>query len=139
MPSDDLPEPVELEFFARAEHLSEVRKLVERLSGKTKLTRAQRTDFLTAVDEAVTNAIRHGSPNGERSLIRVSCHALPDSLIVEVRDEGPGFAVGAMPSMPSPESPAGRGLPMMCALADSVEIASSARGTAITLKKIAGK
>lgn len=136
MPSDDLPEPVELEFFARAEHLSDVRKLVERLSGKTKLTREQRTDFLTAADEAVTNAIRHGSPRGERSLIRVSCRALPDSLIVEVRDQGPGFAASPAPAMPSPESPAGRGLPMMCALADSVEIASSAKGTSITLKKL---
>lgn len=136
MSSDDLPEPVELEFFARAEHLSDVRKLVERLSGKTKLNRDQRTDFLTAADEAVTNAIRHGSPNGERSLIRVSCRALSDSLIVEVRDQGAGFAAGPAPAMPSPDSPGGRGLPMMCALADSVEIASSAKGTTITLKKI---
>ena len=127
--------PVELEFFARAEHLTDVRRLVERLGQKTTLSREQLDDLLTAVDEAAANAIRHGSPQGERSLVRVVCHPLPSGLIVEVRDTGAGFAAPHNPTMPGPDAPGGRGLPLMCALADSVEISSSSKGTIVALKK----
>jgi anti-sigma regulatory factor (Ser/Thr protein kinase) len=129
--------PVELEFFARSDQLADVRKLVERLAAKTRLNKEEVEDFLTAVDEAAANAIRHGSPKGERSLVKVVCHTLPTALIIEVRDQGDGFAVPSAPSMPGPDAPGGRGLPMMCALADAVEIASSPKGTTITLKKLA--
>ena len=129
--------PVELEFFAKAEHLSEVRKLVERLATKTRLGKHELDDLLTAVDEAAANAIRHGSPKGERSLVRVVCHPLHAALVVEVRDQGTGFAVPQTSAMPSPEALGGRGLPLMCALADTVEIASSPKGTTVTLKKFA--
>ncbi|MBC8104547.1 MAG: ATP-binding protein [Cytophagales bacterium] len=129
--------PVELEFFAKPDHLAEVRKLVERLASKTRLSKEELEDFLTAVDEAAANAIRHGSPNKERSLVRVICHTLPDALIVEVRDQGQGFLVPYSPSMPGPEAAGGRGLPLMCALADTIEIASTPKGTTITLKKLA--
>ncbi len=129
--------PVELEFFARPDRLAEVRKLVERLAAKTRLNKEEVEDFLTAVDEAAANAIRHGSPQGERSLVKVVCHILPTALIVEVRDQGNGFFVPGNARMPEPDAPGGRGLPLMCALADTVEIASNPKGTTITLKKLA--
>ena len=129
--------PIELEFYARPEHLSDVRRLVERLAAKSSLNREQISDFLTAVDEATANAIRHGSPQGERNLVRVVCHSMPDALIVEVRDQGVGFNAPASPEMPPPDAQGGRGLPLMCALADRVEVASTPRGTTVTLKKVA--
>ena len=130
--------PAHLEFFARPDYLADVRRLVERLAAKTKLTRFEIDDFLTAVDEAAANAIRHGSPQGERSLVKVVCHLLGDKgLLVEVRDAGAGFSAPARSPMPAPDAPGGRGLPLMIALADSVEIASSAKGTTVSLKKTA--
>ena len=129
--------PVELEFFARPDHLAEVRKLVERLAAKTRLNKEEVEDFLTAVDEAAANAIRHGSPRGERSLVKVVCHTLPTALIIEVSDQGAGFLVPGNAAMPEPDAPGGCGLPLMCALADTVEIASNPKGTTITLKKLA--
>lgn len=130
--------PVELEFFARPEHLADVRRLIERLAAKTPLSRSQTEDLLTAADEATANAIRHGSPSGEKSVVRVVCRPMPTGLLVEVRDTGNGFTVsGTSTSMPGPEAPGGRGLPLMCALADSVEISSTSRGTTIALKKTA--
>ncbi len=130
-------EPVELEFFARPDQLADVRKLIERLAAKTRLNKEEIEDLLTAADEAAANAIRHGSPRGERSLVKVVCHTLPTALIIEVRDQGAGFAVPGDSPMPGPDAPGGRGLPLMCALADAVEIASSPKGTTITLKKLA--
>lgn len=128
--------PVEIEFYAEAEHLVDVRRLVERLAGKTDLNRDQLMDLLTAVDEAVANAIRHGSPQGARSLVKVICHVLPSGLIVEVRDSGTGFTVPHSSRMPGPDSIGGRGLPLMIVLADSVEISATRKGTIVTLKKM---
>ena len=136
--SEDKNTPVELEFYARPEQLMEVRRLVERLGKKTPLSRSELDDLLTAVDEAAANAIRYGSPLGTRDRVRVVCHLLQNGLLIEVRDNGNGFTAPHSPTMPEPEASGGRGLPLMCALADSVEIASSSRGTTITLKKVAG-
>lgn len=126
---------VALEFFARSDQLAGVRKLILRRAAKTLLGKEEIEDFLTAVDEATANAIRHGSPRGERSLIKVVCYTLPTALIVEVQDQGQGFVLVNAAVMPGPDAPGGRGLPLMCALADTVEIASNAKGTTITLKK----
>jgi serine/threonine-protein kinase RsbW len=127
--------PDELEFPAKPEHLVDVRRRVQELAADTSLTRQDTDDLLTAVDEAVANAIRHGSPNGPKSRVRVSCQSAPTGLTVEVADQGKGFAVTVAPRMPGPEALGGRGLPLMCALADSVEVASGSDGTRITLKK----
>jgi anti-sigma regulatory factor (Ser/Thr protein kinase) len=62
------------------------------------------------------------------------CQPSAAGLLVRVRDQGKGFAVPKTPRMPSPDAPGGRGLPLMCALADSVEIAAGKRGTTVTLK-----
>ena len=86
-------------------------------------------DFLTAVDEAVANAIRHGSPRRERDVVRVRCLPLPSGVRVEIQDQGKGFVVPRSPVMPGPEATGGRGLPLMCALADKVEVRSSGRVT----------
>ena len=127
--------PVELEFPAKPAHLADVRKTVERLAAQTPLKRHEIEDFLTAVDEAVANAIRHGSPQGERNKVRVVCRNRPDTLSVEVQDEGTGFSAPHAPAMPGPEAMGGRGLPLMCALADTMEVASSSHGTRVTLQK----
>ena len=132
--------PAELEFFARPDHLADVRRLVERLAAKTALSPDEVSDFLTAVDEAAANAIRHGSPQKERSLVKVICHLLGNrGLLVEVRDTGGGFSKPANAPMPAPDAPGGRGLPLMIALADSVEITSSPKGTTVSLKKSSKK
>jgi anti-sigma regulatory factor (Ser/Thr protein kinase) len=129
-----------MEFSARAEHLAQVRKLVERLAARSDLHRDEVDDFLTAVDEAVANAIRHGSPRGgDHDSVRVTGRSLADALVVEVEDHGKGFAIPSAPVMPSPDAPGGRGLPLMCALADTVEIASDQHGTRVTLKKHTGQ
>lgn len=127
-----------LDFPAQPEYLVGVRRQIECVAKQTSLSQTQVEDFLTAVDEAVANAIRHGSPNKENSRIGVSCRRLPDGLIVEVRDEGTGAVFPDDPAMPLPDEIGGRGLPLMQALADSVEITSSENGTLVKVAKFAG-
>lgn len=126
------------DFNARPEILVEVRRLVEGAAQTMGLNREQISDLLTAVDEAAANAIRHGSPRGTDSIVHVRCYATPSGLAVEVRDEGKGFAVSGKPRMPAPDATGGRGLPLMIALADTFEVASTPHGTTVTLKKGTG-
>jgi anti-sigma regulatory factor (Ser/Thr protein kinase) len=124
------------EFAARAEHLSEMRRLVEDAAQKVGLNRPQISDLLTAVDEAAANAIRYGSPKGAESRVRLRCYGVPGGIAVEVKDEGRGFPVSGEPRMPAPDATGGRGLPLMIALADTFEVASTPHGTTVTLKKM---
>jgi serine/threonine-protein kinase RsbW len=49
-----------------------------------------------ALREAVVNAFRHGrSPDGAPT--RISLHLTPDSLVITVRDRGPGFDPDRVP------------------------------------------
>ena len=124
------------DFPARAEVLSEVRRMVEQCAAQTGLSKMQTEDLLTAVDEAAANAIRHGSPkNDPTAQLRIVCQHTAQWLEVRVRDFGAGFAVPEVPTMPAPDAMGGRGLPLMVALADSVAIASTPTGTTVTLVK----
>jgi len=49
-----------------------------------------------ALREAVVNAVRHGS-GPENAPARIALHLTPDSLVITVRDRGPGFDPDALP------------------------------------------
>jgi len=94
-------------------------------------------DFQTAVTEAVTNAVRHGSPAGEADEVGITAHRTADgSLRVEVADHGAGVPPSRLPSaMPAPDALSGRGLPLMQHLADAVEFRPAAAGHSVVLLK----
>ena len=128
-------ERADLSFPAQPRFLSEVRRTLERMARHARLSQSESQDLLTAVDEAVANAIRHGSPRGEQNTVRVTCETAPNALVVSVQDEGRGFQVASDPQMPEPDAPGGRGLPLMCALADTLEVTRHGGGTRVTLEK----
>lgn len=47
--------------------------------------------LVVSIREAVTNAMTHGSPHGNRNDVRLAFHLDGRSLVVEVADQGPGF------------------------------------------------
>ena len=102
------------DFLARAEVLSEVRRMIEQCATNTTLNKIQIEDLLTGVDEAAANAIRHGSdktdPNAQ---LRITCHHTTAWLEVRIRDFGRGFSVPEVPTMPAPDAMGGRGLPLI--------------------------
>lgn len=80
---------------------------------------------LRIVQEAITNAVRHASP----SAIEVATRVEDEALVVEVRDDGRGFA---------PSTRRGRGLGNMERRAEEIgarlQIASDAGGTRVELR-----
>ena len=93
-------------------------------------------EILVAVEEAASNALRHGRPQGTGQ-IGIRCAYTPAEFIVEVIDDGRGFTYrpAKYKEMPDPLAPGGRGLYLMNRLMDSVGIASSSKGTVVTMTR----
>ncbi|MBV8367502.1 MAG: ATP-binding protein [Candidatus Eremiobacteraeota bacterium] len=92
--------------------------------------------FLTAVSEALANAIEH---SGTPTSIEVSCRLTGRRLVATVVDDGVGFAseVPGEPVLPDPLAERGRGLPIMRRLTDHFEVRSTpGAGTSVILERM---
>ena len=136
---------VEIEIPARADYVSLVRLVVAAAAELAPSFEPSRIDDLrVAVSEATTNAIQAHIRSGSTRPVKVCCQCSNGSVVVTVRDEGPGFDVDALPEMPPPESEArlgresGMGISIMRTLADQSSIDSSSEGTEVRLAFLVG-
>ena len=88
-------------------------------------------EFVFAVNEAVTNAIRHGASD-EHGLIHLSIVADADRLTFSVRDRGT-FVMPILDGSMSADH--GRGLALMASLVDEVQLEIEPGGTTVRLSK----
>lgn len=111
---------------ARAEHVALCRDLLTGVARTAGLDSGELADLRVAVSEAVTNAVVHGSRDGES--IEVAYAAGPGLVVVEVEDGGAGFdpAAVAVPADDLPEH--GLGLALLRALADEFEVGRRGSG-----------
>ena len=96
----------------------------------------ERFGIRLALDEAVTNAVKHGNELDPRKTVYVAWRTEPGLLEVTVRDEGPGFDPLEVPDPTAPENltkPSGRGVMLMKNYMD--EVFFSETGNQVTLKK----
>ncbi|MEV4344546.1 ATP-binding protein [Actinoplanes sp. NPDC049596] len=107
-----------------------VRQLVKCVARNSGLAVSDQADFVLAVQELVTNAIRHGGGRG-RLVLRLA----GDCLVCSVTDTGAGFA--GLPAAGSGPPPAGReggrGLFLIRQLTQSAEIINGATGCTVTI------
>ena len=99
------------------------------------ITKPELTDFVSAIGEALANAIEHSHTSEP---IEISAWLLgEDRLFASVRDRGVGFAPiggGCSPALPSDFAERGRGMPIMRRCADIFSVRSApGEGTRITL------
>lgn len=87
-------------------------------------------DIVLATQEAAMNAVRAGAGTP----VSVAVWADPEAIWVSVQDSGRGFAHHCLPRWPSPWSTHGRGLCLMHALMDGVEI-THAHGTRVVMHR----
>jgi anti-sigma regulatory factor (Ser/Thr protein kinase) len=88
-------------------------------------------DFVFAVNEAVTNAIRHGMPD-EDGHIHLSIHADAQRLTLAIRDSG-SFRWQDPNGAPSQDG--GRGFALMARLMDTVQLCVASGSTTVRLSK----
>jgi serine/threonine-protein kinase RsbW len=104
---------------ARPENVAVVRHVLGALADALGLPRAVTDDMRLAVTEACTNVVRHAY-SGDDGTIDVVVRPKRGALEVVVADAGRGLG-------PSPDTAGpGLGLPLIAALADSLEIERSA-------------
>jgi len=85
-------------------------------------------DFVIAVNELLTNVVRHGGGTGQVELWRSGT-----AVVCEVSDRGTGLHRTDPPQRPAPDVPGGWGLWLAGELTDKLEIKSGERGTAVRI------
>ncbi len=89
-----------------------------------------------ALEESMSNAIRHGNKLDESKCVLVECKASPSRFWLRVTDEGPGFKIEAVPDCTSDENLeccGGRGLALIEAYMTFVEYNEC--GNSVTMEK----
>jgi len=113
-----------------------IRNYVGAVARERSFSEAGVRDILIAVSEAATNALKHGSPQGDQDEIAVRCHLEADRLVIEVMDQGEGFDPLSVP-VPVAEQmrEGGMGIFFMRTLMDEVSFDCGSRGTTVRLVK----
>jgi serine/threonine-protein kinase RsbW len=90
-----------------------------------------------SVDEAVTNAIKHGNKLSPDKTVRIDFQRTDAGIRVEIEDQGPGFRPEDVPDCTKDEnleSPTGRGLMLMREFMTRIEF--SPKGNLVVLEKL---
>jgi anti-sigma regulatory factor (Ser/Thr protein kinase) len=91
-------------------------------------------DVLLALDEAISNAIRHGSGAGDPVLVSVRSDG--GWIEMSVRDGGPTPRLPRLPDEPPPALQAGgRGLWLILQLVDEVRLQRVEHGTRLVMRR----
>jgi serine/threonine-protein kinase RsbW len=95
--------------------------------------------LITALREAVANAVRHGNRQNPHRVVRIAYTISKSTVTIRVEDEGEGFDPSEIPDPTDPENllrPSGRGIFYMRQFMSSVEFGSTpAGGTAVVMVK----
>ena len=116
-----------------AEHFADVRREVDTAARQCGLPADKTIDFVTAVNEVMTNAVRHGGGRGELRLWD------GDGLTCEVRDHGPGFTVSDYldrHDRPAPSAGGGMGLWIIQQTSEALSINSGPSGTTVRISAV---
>jgi serine/threonine-protein kinase RsbW len=68
------------------------------------------------LEEAILNGLHHGNGGDPSKTVRIRYRVLPEAVLADVEDEGPGFDAATVPDPTAPENrerPSGRGLLLM--------------------------
>ena len=104
-----------------------LRRAVEQVAAENGLSPEAAFDLKLAATEAVGNALRYAS--GQGSAVDVALMSEDGVVEVEVRDRG------RTARAPHRDPDGGRGIPLMLALTDEVDFASTGDGTRVRLTK----
>jgi len=110
-----------------------MREFVEEFAIGCAATDEQLFDIRLAVSEASTNAIKHGSPMGDRCSVSIACQCNQGYLHIEISDEG-AFRE-KVSSHNDDISMNGRGILLMLSAMDKVTFDESDVGTVVTMAK----
>lgn len=110
--------------------LPRVRRLTVTWATRAGMSAEAADDFVIAVNEIATNAVRHGSP---RASLRLWVSG--GAGVAEIRDSGHWIAAAAPAPLPRrPAEQGGMGLEVARMVCDGLQIKATASGTAVLLR-----
>jgi anti-sigma regulatory factor (Ser/Thr protein kinase) len=121
-----------------AHRCQEVRDRLAAFAAENAIPHDDFTAFMTAVGEAVANAVEH---SGAESPIEVECRAAGDRIVATVRDAGVGFHLKSLSEgrldLPRADAERGRGIVIMRRCSDIFAIESRpGSGTSVTVGRV---
>ncbi|GAA1841182.1 ATP-binding protein [Asanoa iriomotensis] len=121
--------PLLVETFARGQ-VTDLRHSFAACAEAAGLRDQRLDDFVLAVNELITNAVRHGGGAGRLRLWRVGA-----TLVCEVSDGGGGIGAERLASneRPTPDTAGGWGLWLAGQLSDSMVVTSGPAGTTVEI------
>ena len=122
---------MERDVVAEPTELAETRRLADAAAASYGLNGSERFEFAFAVNEAVSNAIEHGSPSPEGT-IRLRFAEEKDALVFCVKDYG---KFSPQPKMEESPSNRGRGLALMASMVEELGLCRDSTGTLVRLIK----
>lgn len=124
----------QFEITAHPRNVHEARERVQVLAVRAGFTGLDLADIEIAVGEAVTNAILYGSPDGT-SHVQIVCGLSLTTFFVEVHDKGHGFDPSHVRQEEDYDALGGRGIRLMRALMDEVDLHYGGDGMVARLSK----
>jgi serine/threonine-protein kinase RsbW len=108
--------------------ITALRHSVASCAGAAGLTGERLDDFVVAVNELLTNAVRHGGGGG-----RIALWVADGQVVCEVSDSGGGLTAARRerPVRPAANQPGGWGLWLAEELTDSFDLRTGATGTTV--------
>jgi serine/threonine-protein kinase RsbW len=116
-----LPQRVELEISSDPRWLRMVRAMMDEISRQAGFGEAERCDIMIAVDEALSNVMKHSYKGDPNCRVWLSCTAENGSLEVVLRDQGEALDPQRLePPPPDEMRVGGRGIFLMRSTMDEV-------------------
>ncbi|MEX0928474.1 MAG: ATP-binding protein [Balneolales bacterium] len=119
---------------SRLEKLDDVQTFAEELKERAGLDDEKAAGVSLALNEAVTNAVRHGNKGDADKKVEITANLTQTELLIEVEDEGEGFNPELIPDPLAEENvlkTSGRGVYLMKQFSHVVRY--SAKGNKVTL------
>ena len=130
MTIDTHPRPLgslHIEVPATADRLGEIRRQLTEWLQPIGLSDTNVADIVLVVNEACSNSIEHAYRNAAPGLIRVQAAMTGRQIVIDIADSG----VWQAPL--SQDTTRGRGLPIMHAVSDRLELDRTAAGTTVRI------
>ena len=124
----------QFEITARPQNAAHARERVRQLALRAGLRDLDLADVEIAVGEAVTNAILYGSPTAASRIVIVSGLG-GGAFFIEIRDQGHGFDPAVLHEEDNTDALGGRGIRLMRALMDQVDLHYNGAGMTARLSK----
>jgi len=135
-PQPEVREVIEIELPSDIKYLDGVLSYLVDRAAKFGVVRPAASNIFIALDEALTNAIRHGNADDHSKKVHIRAEISTKAAKFTVRDEGPGFDAGSVPDPCHPHNlfkPSGRGLMLIQHIMD--EVSFNERCNEVTMVK----